>query len=110
MNRVIVMGNLTKAVELRHTATGVAVANFTIAVKREIKNKDGEYDSDFINCIAFGNQAEMITKYFDKGNKIAIEGHIQSGSYEKEGKKVYTTDVVVEKIHFVESKQNQEEK
>lgn len=108
MNRVIAMGNLTKAIEIRQTSTGVAVANFTLAVKREAKNKDGEYESDFINCIAFGNQADMMSKYFDKGNKVAIEGHIQSGSYEKEGKKVYTTDVVVEKIHFVESKQAQE--
>lgn len=108
MNRVIAMGNLTKAIEIRKTASGVAVANFTLAVKREVKNKDGEYESDFINCIAFGNQADMMSKYFDKGNKVAIEGHIQSGSYEKDGKKVYTTDVVVEKIHFVESKQAQE--
>ena len=108
MNRVIAMGNLTKAIEIRKTSTGVAVANFTLAVKREAKNKDGEYESDFINCIAFGNQADMMSKYFDKGNKVAIEGHIQSGSYEKDEKKVYTTDVVVEKIHFVESKQDQE--
>ena len=106
MNKVIVVGNLTKSIELRYTGTGLAVANFTLAIKRETKNKDGEYDSDFINCIAFGNHAEMISKFFDKGSKIGIEGHIQSGSYEKDGKKVYTTDVVVENVHFVESKKD----
>ena len=104
MNKFIGIGNLTKAVELRYTQKGMAVANFTIAISREIKKEDGTYDADFINCVAYGKQAEALSKYLEKGSSIAIEGHIQTGSYEKDGKKVYTTDVVVEKVQFLDSK------
>lgn len=104
MNKVILIGNLTRAVELRYTASSMAVANFTLAVKREIKKEDGTYDSDFLNCVAYGNQADLVSKYLDKGSKVSVEGHIQTGSYEKDGKKTYTTDIVVEKILFLDSK------
>lgn len=104
MNRVCLIGNLTKAVEVRYTQKGMAIANFTLAIRREIKKEDGTYDSDFINCVAYGKQAEALGKYIDKGSTLSVEGRIQTGSYEKEGKKVYTTDVVVEKIQFLDSK------
>ena len=100
MNKVLLIGNLTKAVEVRYTKSEMKVANFTLGINRENK-KD---ESDFINCIAFGNQADLVSKYLDKGSKVSVEGHIQTGSYEKDGKKVYTTDVVVEKVQFLDSK------
>lgn len=104
MNKIILSGNLTKSIEIRYTANGLAVANFTIAVKREIK----EDETDFINCVAYNKTAELIGKYLDKGSKVLIEGRIQTGSYEnKEGKKVYTTDVVVDKVEFLNSKKGE---
>lgn len=102
MNKVILKGNLTKDVDLRYTKNEIAVARFTVATKRNTANKDGKYDSDFISCVAYQHNAEMINKYFSKGNGILVEGHIQTGSYEKDGKKIYTTDVVVEHVEFVD--------
>lgn len=104
MNKFIGTGNLTKAVEIRYTASGLAIANFTLAIRRDTKNKDGEYETDFINCVAYNNTADLVSKYLDKGDKVAIEGRIQTGSYEKDGKKVYTTDIVVDKVEFLNSK------
>ena len=104
MNKCLLIGNLTKAVELRFTKTGLAVANFTLAINREIKKEDGTRDVDYLNCIIYGKQAEALNKYLDKGSKVLVEGHIQTGSYEKDGKKTYTTDIVVEKIQFLDSK------
>lgn len=103
MNKIILIGNLTKDVELNFTAgSGTAVARFTVAVARM---KKGE--SDFINCISFGKTAETIAQYFFKGSKIAIEGHIQTGSYDaKDGTKRYTTDVIVDRFEFVGSNKN----
>lgn len=98
MNKTILIGNLTKDVDLRFAAgSGNAVAKFSVAVARV---KKGE--TDFINCIAFGKTAETISQYFFKGSKIAIDGHIQTGSYDnKDGQKVYTTDVIVDRFEFV---------
>lgn len=107
MNKFIGTGNLTKAVEIRYTANGLAVANFTIAIRRELKNKNGEYDSDFINCVAYNNTADLVSKYLQKGDKVAVEGKIQTGSYEKDGKKVYTTDIVVDKVEFLNNKKGE---
>lgn len=104
MNKFIGIGVLTKAVEIRYTKNELKVANFTIAINREVKNKEGNYDADFISCVAYGNQADLISKYLDKGSKVSVEGHIQTGSYEKDGNKIYTTDIVVEKIQFLDSK------
>ena len=104
MNKVCLIGTITRGVEVRKTRTDLTVANFTLAVNREVKNKEGEIEADFISCVAYGKQAELVGKYLDKGSKISVEGHIQTGSYEKEGRKVYTTDVVVEKIQFLDSK------
>lgn len=101
MNTVQLLGNIARDPELKYAAgSGTAVSRFTVAVKRQFK-KD---ESDFINCIAFGKTAETIAQYFVKGNKIAIIGHIQTGSYEKDGKKVYTTDIIVDAFDFVNSK------
>ena len=101
MNTVQLLGNIVRDPELKYAAgSGTAVSRFTVAVKRQFK-KD---ESDFINCIAFGKTAETIAQYFVKGNKIAIIGHIQTGSYEKDGKKVYTTDIIVDAFDFVNSK------
>ena len=110
MNKIILLGTITKDIELRYSQTNVAIAKFSIAVKRETKNKEGNYDSDFVNCIAYNQLAETINKYFKKGNRILVEGRIQSGSYtNQKGDKIYTTDVVVEKINFVDKLEKKEE-
>lgn len=103
MNKEILIGNLTKDVELNFTAgSGMAVAKFSLAINRM---KKGEVD--YINCIGFGKTAETIGQYFFKGSKIAIEGHIQTGSYDaKDGIKRYTTDVIVDRFEFVEKSNN----
>lgn len=103
MNKVVLIGNLTKDVDLSFAAgSGTAVGRFTVAVARM---KKGE--SDFPNCISFGKTAETIAQYFFKGSKIAIEGHIQTGSYDaKDGTKRYTTDVIVDRFEFVGSNGN----
>lgn len=105
MNKVFLRGNLTRNPELRYTASNIAVVSFGIAVKREFKNANGEYESDFLNCKAFNKLAELISEKFKMGSGIIIEGCIQTGSYEKEdGTKVYTTDIIVEKIEFERKK------
>ena len=107
MNKVIIIGRFTRDPEIKYTTgeNATATARFSLAVNRRFKNKEGNYDADFINCVAFGKTAEFIEKYFTKGMSIGITGRIQTGSYtNKEGQKVYTTDVVVEETEFVESK------
>lgn len=109
MNKVVLIGRLTKDPEVRYSqgANGAtAIARYSLAVDRRFK-KDGEASADFINCIAFGRSGEFAEKYLKKGTKIAVVGRIQTGSYEKDGRKVYTTDVVVEEHEFVESKQEE---
>ena len=104
MNRIILTGNLVKDVELINT-NGKSLVKNSIAVRRNYKNADGEYESDFINIIAFGKTADFMANYFQKGSKVGIDGKLQTGSYtNKEGQKVYTTDVVIENIEFNESK------
>ncbi len=99
MNNVTLIGRLTKDPEVRYTADQMAIAKFTVAVDRVGKEKQ----ADFIPVIVFGKQAETCEKYLVKGRKVAIEGRIQTGSYEnKEGKRVYTTDVVAYRVEFVE--------
>ena len=109
MNKVTLIGRLTKNPEVRYS-TGqnpTAVARYTLAVDRKYK-RDNEPTADFINCIAFGKNGEFAEKYLLKGTKIAISGRIQTGSYtNKDGNKVYTTDVVVEEQEFCESKSKQ---
>ena len=110
MNIAIIRGVLTKDVEVKKLPSGNSAANFYVAVRRSFKNADGNYDSDFISCKAFGNTADMIGKYFHKGSGIIVEGSIQTGSYEKEGQKVYTTDLIVSKVHFDRGNEKKEEK
>lgn len=106
MNKVILMGRLTRDPEVRYTQgeKATAIARYTLATDRR-----GE-GADFIPCVAFGHQGEFAEKYFKKGTKIVLEGHIQTGSYtNKEGVKVYTTDVIVENQEFAESKKGANE-
>ena len=106
MNKVILMGRLTRDPEVRYTQgnNAMAIARYSLAVDRRFK-RDGEPDADFINCVAFGKSGEFAEKYLKKGTKIAVVGRIQTGSYtNKDGQKVYTTDVVVEEQEFAESK------
>lgn len=108
MNNVVLIGNLCRENEIRYSTgqNATAILRNTIAVQRKFKNKEtGQYDSDFIGIQAFGTNAEFINKYFAKGSKIAITGEIRTGSYtNKDGVKVYTTDVVVNNAEFVTKK------
>lgn len=103
MNKVILIGRLTRDPELRFAPnTGNAVVRFTLAVnRRKQKDKDKDKEADFINCVAFGKTAETIAQYLLKGNQIAVEGNIRTGSYDKDGIKRYTTDVLIEKFNFI---------
>ena len=107
MNKVILMGRLTRDPEVRYSQSGdsnMAIAKYSLAVDRA-GARNGEQTADFINCTAFGKQGEFAEKYLHKGMKIAVEGRIQTGSYtNKDGNKVYTTDVIVERHEFCESK------
>nr|DAQ23252.1 MAG TPA: Single strand binding protein [Bacteriophage sp.] len=106
MNKVILMGRLTRDPEIRTSvATNTTTARLTLAVDRRFKKEGEQQTADFINCIAFGKTAEFIERYLHQGTKIAVVGRIQTGSYtNKDGNKVYTTDVVVEEYEFAESK------
>jgi len=107
MNKVILMGRLTRDPEVRYSQgeNAMAVARYTLAVDRRFNRNNDEQTADFINCVAFGKSGEFAEKYLHKGTKIAITGRIQTGSYtNKDGVKVYTTDVVVEDHEFAESK------
>ncbi len=106
MNKVILMGRLTRDPEVRYGAgeNSTAVARYTIAVDRRFK-RNGEQNADFIGCVAFGRNAEFVEKYLRQGTKIVLTGRIQTGSYtNRDGQKVYTTDIVVEEQEFAESK------
>ena len=110
MNKVILMGRLTKDPEVRYSQGNqpMAIAKFTLAVDRRIK-KEGEQSADFISCTAFGKSGEFAEKYLKKGTKVVLSGRIQTGSYtNKDGQKVYTTDVIAESIEFAESKKSEE--
>lgn len=109
MNSFNGLGRLAADPEIRYTTTGDAVCKFRIAINRNYKNKDGQYDADFLTCTAFGKGAEVIANYFKKGNQIAITGSVRTGSYEKDGKKVYTTEIAVKDFNFVDKKEKAEE-
>ncbi len=105
MNKVVLVGRLTAKPELRYTNSNTAFLRFTIAVNRNFTSADGKREADFINVVAWRKQAETISKYFDKGNLIAIEGRLQTGSYDdREGNKRYTMDVALDNFEFVEGK------
>ncbi len=107
MNKVILMGRLTRDPEVRYSQgdNAMAIARYTLAVDRRFNRNNDDQTADFINCVAFGRSGEFAEKYLHKGTKVAITGRIQTGSYtNKDGVKVYTTDVVVEDQEFAESK------
>ena len=109
MNKVILMGRLTRDPEVRYTAgdNSTTIARYSLAVDRRGKARDGEQNADFINIVAFGKAGEFTEKYLHKGTKVLVTGRIQTGSYKNnDGKMVYTTDVVVEEHEFCESKSN----
>ena len=104
MNKVMLLGNVCKDLELK-TYGETSVVKFSLAVQRRFK-KD---ETDFINCTVFGKTAEIMSKYCGKGSKIVVCGRIQTGSYEKEGQRVYTTDVIVEEFHFAGGKKQEQQ-
>ena len=110
MNKVVLVGRLTAKPELRYTASNTAYTRFSVAVNRNFTNADGKRDADFINVVAWRKQAETISKFFDKGNLIALEGRLQTGSYDdKDGNKRYVTEVIVDKVELVGSATKKEE-
>ena len=107
MNRVCLLGRLTAKPELRYTSTNIPTTRFSIAVNRNFTNSQGQREADFINIVAWRKQAELICQYFDKGSLIALEGRIQTGSYDdKDGNRRSSFDVVVDTIHFVGGKKD----
>lgn len=109
MNVVILIGRITKDIEVRYTEKQLAVSNFTIAVRKDFKNANGEYESDFINCVSFGNISEYLNKYANKGDLVAVNGRIQTRNYEdKDGHKKYITEVFANKVTLLSHKKEQE--
>ncbi len=104
MNKILLIGRLAKDVDLRYTQSGTAVANFTLAVNRRY-NPNGEQEADFINCVAWNKAAEFVAEYFHKGKQMALEGRLQVRSYDgNDGNKRWVSEVVVEQMEFVGSK------
>mgnify|MGYP003291713869 CR=1 FL=1 len=102
MNKVVLIGNLTRDPELQTTTSGVSVCRFSLAVTRRFANNEGERDADFINIVVWRNQAENCHKYLKKGSKCAVVGRIQTSSYDaQDGSKRYTTDVVADEVEFI---------
>ncbi len=105
MNRVILVGRLTKDPELRYTPNGVAVTSFTLAVNRNFKNAAGEMEADFINCVVWRKPAENVANYLHKGSLAGVDGRIQTRNYEgTDGKRVYVTEVLAESVQFLDTK------
>lgn len=104
INNVVVVGRLTRAVDLRYTSNGTAYASFTLATDRDFKNQNGEKETDFINCVMWRKPAENLANYTKKGSLIGIEGRIQTRNYDNgQGQRVYVTEVLAERFHFLES-------
>lgn len=107
MNNANLVGRLTRPVDLRYTQTGIAYGSFTLAVNRKYKNKDGEREADFINCVIWKKGAELLANYTQKGSLIGVSGPIQTRSYDnQQGQRVYVTEVLVENFDFLESRKN----
>lgn len=103
INRVVLVGRLTKDPELKYTQTGVAVTRFTLAVNRAFQNAAGEREADFVQCVAWRKQAENVANFLKKGSLVGVDGRIQTGSFEgQDGKRVYTTEVVADSTQFLE--------
>ncbi|ECP2240863.1 single-stranded DNA-binding protein [Listeria monocytogenes] len=107
MNRVILVGRLTKDPELRYTPAGAAVATFTLAVNRTFTNQQGEREADFINCVVWRKPAENVANFLKKGSMAGVDGRVQTRNYEgNDGKRVYVTEIVAESVQFLEPKLN----
>ncbi|RPF51119.1 single-stranded DNA-binding protein [Aquisalibacillus elongatus] len=105
LNRVVLVGRLTKDPDLRYTPNGVAVANFTVAVNRPFSNQQGEREADFINCVIWRRPAENLANYMKKGSMVGVDGRIQTRSFDgQDGKRVFITEVVADSVQFLESK------
>ncbi|EPV9141933.1 single-stranded DNA-binding protein [Listeria monocytogenes] len=110
MNRVVLVGRLTKDPDLRYTPAGVAVATFTLAVNRPFKNGQGEQEADFIQCVVWRKPAENVANFLKKGSLTGVDGRVQTRNYEgNDGKRVYVTEIVAESVQFLESKNNNAE-
>lgn len=104
INNVVLVGRLTRAVDLRYTSNGTAYASFTLAADRDFKNQNGERETDFINCVMWRKPAENLANYTKKGSLIGVEGRIQTRNYDnQQGQRVYVTEVLAEKFSFLES-------
>ncbi|EGQ3513073.1 single-stranded DNA-binding protein [Staphylococcus pseudintermedius] len=107
LNRVVLVGRLTKDPDFRTTPSGVSVATFTLAVNRTFTNAQGEREADFINCVVFRKQAENVKNYLSKGSLAGVDGRLQSRSYEnQEGRRIFVTEVICDSVQFLESKNN----
>lgn len=102
LNKIILIGRLIKDPDLRYTQSGIATTRFTLAVQRNFKNQAGDYEADFIPIVTWRNQAENCAKYLAKGRLVAVVGRIQTGSYDKDGQRHYTTEVVADEVRFLE--------
>jgi single-strand DNA-binding protein len=110
INRVVLVGRLTKDPELRYTSSNIAVSKFTLAVNRTFAGPSGEREADFIQCVVWRKQAENLTKFVRKGSLIGVEGRIQTGSYDdKDGIRKYTTEVIGDSVQFLEPKSSQQD-
>lgn len=110
MNKIIITGRTTADCELKQTTSGTSVTSFSVAVKRTFKNANGEYESDFFECVAYNKTAETISRYVKKGDLIGIEGRLQKRSYtNRDDRKVYVTEIIVENIEFLQSKKQDEQ-
>ena len=110
MNLFVGMGRLTRDPEIRQTQSGISVASFTLAIDRKFKNKAGEKECDFINIVAWRGTAEFVGKYCNKGTKLVVQGNVQTRTYDdKDGKKVYVTEIVADSVEFAESKKSKQD-
>ena len=104
MNKIILTGRLIKDIDLKYTKNNKEYAKFTLAVQRDMKNQLGEYETDFINCIAYGMTAQKLSEWTIKGDKIGVEGRLQVSTYEKDGNKMYSSDVIIDRVEFLQPK------
>lgn len=108
LNRVVLVGRLTKDPDLRYTPNGVAVANFTLAVNRPFSNQSGEKEADFINCVVWRKPAENLANYMSKGSLVGVDGRVQTRSFDnQEGNRVYVTEIVADSVQLLETKGGQ---
>ena len=111
INSVVLVGRMVKDAELKNTGSGTAVSSFTVAVNRQFTNQSGEREADFINCVAWRKTAELIAQYTRKGSMVGLEGRLQTRSYDnQQGQKVYVTEVLVDKVSFLDGKPAAEKK